>query len=77
MPIQQNCANDLQRKDQGQAQNEFEMLCLMPEQVHSCDGARAAAQERGGEKRSLRDSPQISFCPELVCKHKQESSRID
>ena len=56
---------------------EFEMLRLMPKQVHSTERADTAADCSSTDQRFLGNSPSAPFCFLLVRKHKEQSCRID
>ena len=74
---QQTDKNDLQGQNHGQADIEFGMLGFMAEEVHTGDGADAAADDCHTHEGGFRDAPEISLGFVLVHQHKQETRRID
>ena len=69
--------SQLKRQDQGNSQREFPVAGFVTGGIHPCQGTDASAQQGGGQKRGLRDSPKILPGPVLVRKHKHKPQRID
>ena len=73
----ENREKNLGRKDGGNAQGEFCVLGLVAEQVHSGQGADAAAQEGRADQGLFRDAPAVISGFMLVHKHKYERCCIN
>lgn len=67
----------LNGQDQGDAQSEFQVLCLMAEGVHPHKASDAAAQGGDQQQCPFRDPPEIFLCLLLVHKHTEKTGGID
>ena len=56
---------------------ETQVLCLMPEHLHSKHGPDAAADSSGQKKRRFLDTPLIVLCSPLINEHQHKPGHID
>ena len=67
----------LGKEDGGDAEVEFPLLCLVPEEIHPHERADAAAGDGHPDERTLRDAPLSPARLPLVNPEDQEGQDID
>ena len=74
---QKNNYSQLTNQNRRDTQGEFQVLCFVPEGVHSCKAADAAADGCCQQQGAFRDPPKLFLGHTLVPKHKGKSNGID
>lgn len=67
----------MQCQQNGNAYRKFRMFGLVPEGTHPHKHTQASTGCRDTHKAGFGDPPEISFCLQLVRKHKKHACRID